>query len=71
MLKRRMNMTKTTALIILKEYQDWRRGRNAYDWRKSTSPEGMKRFPYSSLQIGVAIDVAIDALEMSISKKKG
>lgn len=64
-------MTKTTAIIILKEYQDWRRGRNEYDWRKCNSPEGMKKYPYSSLQIGIAIDEAINALEMSIRKKKG
>jgi hypothetical protein len=66
-----MKMTKTTALIILKEYQDWRRGRNEYDWRKCTSPEGVKKYPFSSFQIGIAIDEAIDALENSIIKKKG
>jgi hypothetical protein len=64
-----MKMTKTTAIIILKEYQDWRRGRNEYDWRNN--PEGVKKFPFDSIQLGIAIDVAIDALEMSISKKKG
>lgn len=64
-------MTKTTAIMILKEYQDWRRGRNEYDWRGVKSPEGMKKFPYSASQLGVAIDVAINSLEMSISKKKG
>lgn len=64
-------MTKTTAIIILKEYQDWRRGRNEYDWRNCSSPEKIKKFPFDAIQLGIAIDEAINALEMSISKKKG
>jgi hypothetical protein len=47
-------MTKTTAIIILREYQDWRRGRNEYDCRYN--PEGVKNFPYTSIQLGMAID---------------
>lgn len=64
-------MTKTTAIIILKEYQDWRRGRNDYDWRHCKLPEGVKNFPFNAIQLGMAIDEAIDSLEISISKKKG
>lgn len=64
-------MAKTTAIIILKEYQDWRRGCNEYDWRNCDSPKDIKAFPYTAYQLGIAIDEAIDALEMSISKKKG
>jgi hypothetical protein len=66
-----MKMTKTTAIIILKEYQDWRRGRNEYNWENCNSPNDIKKFPFDSFQLGIAIDEAIDALERSISKKKG
>lgn len=64
-------MTKTTASMILKEHQDCRRGRNEYDWRHCNYPEGVKNFPYTPFQLGMAIDEAIDALEMSIRKNRG
>jgi hypothetical protein len=71
MKRKEVKMTKLTAIMILTEYQDLRMGRNEYDWKNYNSPECMKKFPYDATQLSLAIDKAIDALEMSISKKKG
>lgn len=49
-------MTKSMALRVLRDLNDWRRGVGIYDVEKPTEPK------YSATDIGLAIDAAIAML---------
>lgn len=45
---------------ILSEFNQWRRGLPPYEWNED--PSKQKELPYSAVEIGLAIDEAINIL---------
>ena len=50
---------------ILSEFNKWRRGLPPYEWNED--PSKQKELPYSAVEIGIAIDEAVDMLRQAAS----
>lgn len=59
-------MTPKEALEVLREFQKWRRGEGKYKWGET--PSENEQLPYSSKEIGVALDVAIETLKKEVEE---
>ena len=59
-------MTPKEAYEVLCEFQMWRRCEGKYKW--SETPSENEPLPYSSKEIGVAIDVATEKLKKEVEK---
>jgi hypothetical protein len=56
------------AVEILKEFNKWRRGEDAYGWYEE--PEKNSQLPYTPAQIGVAIDTITTHVKQEFEMKQ-
>ena len=59
-------MDRKTAVEILREFNEWRRGEGKYEF--SENPDENLQFPYTPKKVGKAIDFAVKYLETHVGK---
>lgn len=59
-------MTPKEAYEVLREFQMWHRGEGKYAF--SETPSENEPLPYSSKEIGIALDVAIKTLKKEVGE---